>query len=167
MSRDQYFWNFFFTLLFAILLAAALSYFSDRGAVPTAISLFDATLIALATFRLTRLIVYDRIFAFFRDFFLDRVREKQKDGGVTVSYREPTSGVRRTIRDLLACPWCTGAWAALILVFSYYASPYAWFVIFILAIAGLGSLFQVLANLLGWTAEYRKLEAKDKGGIRQ
>ncbi len=52
-------------------------------------------------------------------------------------------------------------WASLIVVFSYFTFSFAWYVIFFLAVAALGSFFQVLSNMVGWRAETLKLKAQE------
>jgi hypothetical protein len=47
-------------------------------------------------------------------------------------------------------------------VFAYFIFPWAWSVIFFLAIAGAGSLLQVIANGVGWRAEILKMEAQEQ-----
>lgn len=118
---------------------------SVRGGYLTAVPPFDALLMALASFRITRLVVYDKISGWFRDLFKDAPR-----------------GIMRTIHDLLACPWCIGFWSTLVIVVSYFIFSWAWSVILFLAIAGLGSLIQLYANQIGWRAEYLKLKVKEK-----
>jgi hypothetical protein len=118
------------------------------------ISVFDLTLISLATFRLTRLFVYDHITTFLRDFFSDK--RITADGSST--FEKPQAGVRRTLADLFGCPWCFGTWAALIVTFFYFLTPYAWFPIAVLAVAGIGSLIQLVANLIGHSAELKKAQ---------
>jgi energy-converting hydrogenase Eha subunit G len=66
--------------------------------------------------------------------------------------------VRRTLADLFGCPWCFGTWAALVVVFFYFLTPYAWFAIAVLAVAGIGSLIQLAANLIGHSAELKKAQ---------
>jgi hypothetical protein len=73
-----------------------------------------------------------------------------------------TSGLGHTIHDLLGCPWCIGFWSALVLVVAYFTQPWAWTVIFFLAVAGVGSLVQLYANQVGWRAENLKLKVKEK-----
>lgn len=122
-------------------LAAAVAYlYRLHGGYPSSVPLFDAALMAFATFRVTRLIVYDKISQWFRNLF---------------AY---DNNFFATIRDLLACPWCIGIWAALAVAFCYFAFSWAWFVIFFLALAGMGSLLQVIANAVGWKAESLKHE---------
>jgi hypothetical protein len=69
------------------------------------------------------------------------------------------------MHDLLGCPWCVGLWSGLIVAFFYFMYPWAWFIVLFLAISGLGSLFQLFANLIGWRAELYKLKAKEKEAV--
>lgn len=146
-SDGQDFWNFIFSVFFIIVLAAALWLMkSVRGGYLTSVPPFDALLMALASFRITRLVVYDKISRWFRDLF----------------ETESKSGIMLTIHDLLNCPWCIGFWSALIIVVAYFVFDWAWSVIFFLAVAGVGSLIQLYANQIGWRAENLKLDAKEK-----
>ena len=74
----------------------------------------------------------------------------------------PTHGFTGTVHDLLGCPWCIGFWSALVISFLYFMYPWAWFVIFFLALAGAGSLLQLLSNMFGWQAENLKQEVHAK-----
>ncbi len=125
------------------------------GRLPDSISLFDLALVSLAAFRLTRLFVYDKITQFVRDWFL--VKRVEKADGELLIIRSPhRSGPLRTISELLGCPWCFGVWAALVVLFFYALTPLAWFPILLLAVAGVGSFLQILANMIGWRAERLK-----------
>jgi hypothetical protein len=133
-------WNFIFSLFFVLVLAAAVMEMKEvRGGFLVSVSPFDAVMMTFATFRVTRLVVYDRITLWFRELFVDR-----KSAFMTV------------VADLLQCPWCIGIWAALAVVFFYFIFSWAWSVIFFLALAGAGSLLQVIANAIGWRAEHLK-----------
>lgn len=119
-----------------------------RGGNPQYISVWDATIMALATFRLTRLVVYDAITRWVRDFFED-AKEFTFMG---------------TVKTLINCPWCVGLWFALVVATAYFTSPFLWFFIFVLALAGVASFVQLTANLVGWSAEHRKRKVVgDKG----
>jgi hypothetical protein len=133
-------WNFLFSVFFVLVLAAAVWEMKEiRGGFLVSVSPFDAIMMMFATFRITRLVVYDRITLWFREFFTDR-----KSAFMTV------------VADLLQCPWCIGIWAALAVVFFYFVYVWAWSVIFFLALAGAGSLLQVISNAVGWRAEQLK-----------
>jgi hypothetical protein len=137
-------WNTILSLFFAALVIAA-----DYWLFKTGRMFYDVpVLIALATFRLVRLFTYDHITKFIRDWF---------------SGSKETS-LAGTLGALLNCPWCTGLWFSFLVVFSYFATPFAWPIILILALAGLASFFVMLSNWIGWMAEGRKHEVRSKFG---
>ena len=151
---DQYFWNFVFSVFFLILIVlGAIILETESRILLTELSVVDYTLITLATWRLVRLFVYDAVTKFFREQFWDVVK-------VGRGYRleKPKSGPRRTIADLLSCPWCFGVWAAALVVFFYLITPYAVFPIILLAISAVASFLQVFSNLVGHKAEQIKKE---------
>lgn len=147
-KSDQNFWNITFTLLFLVLCINAGVILFVLGIVPTYIVPFDFLLLSLATFRLTRLVVYDKIMEWARDLFL----VVRVENGEYVRTK-PSMGPRRTIADLMSCPWCIGIWFALFTTFFYFLTPLAWYPILFLAVGGVASLFQVTANIIGWSAE--------------
>lgn len=140
-----HFWNFFFSLFFAALVLLGTWYLAANRLVFYDVPFRDLILIALAVFRLVRLLSYDVITAFVRDWF--------------IGARQDSLG--HTLGALVNCPWCTGLWFSFLVVFFYFATPlFAWPIIIILALAALASLFQIAANLVGWSAELKKLETK-------
>lgn len=161
-KEDQNFWNFLFSVFFIIVLVAAVyEMYELRGGYLVSVPWFDAVMMSFAAFRITRLVVYDKIARWFRELFASR-REFQRDGVAYVEIRPHPTGVRNTVYDLLNCPWCIGVWSALVVVFCYFVFPWAWSIIFFLAVAGAGSLIQVAANGIGWRAESLKLEARER-----
>lgn len=149
-------WNFLLTGFFLALFVGAVYILYLLNRVPESITFFETLIITLAVFRLTRLLVYDSVFRFFRDFFVDKGIQKDADGNEIVVRRIYKDGIRRTISDLLSCPWCIGMWLSLLVAFLYFVSPYMWFPIFVLAVAGFSSLIQISINLVGWRAEQLK-----------
>lgn len=160
---DQNFWNFILASLSVVLLAVEIWLIAYFGYLPLSIGVFDVILIILATFRLTRLFVYDTVAQFIRDWFLEKT-EKEENGQVMVVRAKPAGGVKRALADLMSCPWCFGLQAAILVVFFYFLTPVAWIIILMLAIAGVSTLFQLLANLIGWHAEHRKNLVKMQEG---
>jgi hypothetical protein len=151
---DQYFWNFVFTGFFAALVVMGAIILETESYRPLSeFEVFDFVLLSLATFRLIRLFVYDAITKFFREQFYDANKI-----GKNVVLEKPAKGPRRTIADLLSCPWCFGVWAAAMLTFFYALTPYAYFVILFLAIGAVATFLQLLANMIGWRAEQLKNE---------
>jgi len=149
-------WSFLLSTLFTVLLAASLYYLFQRGT-DFSLTVFEFVILTLAVFRLTRLLVYDSIALFIRDLFLDKTRKWDDKIRLYIVVREkPKKGVRRKISELLACPWCTGVWVTLPVVFFHYFHSLSFYVFLILAVAGLSTFVQLTANLTGWNAESKK-----------
>lgn len=158
MHNDQHIWNFALTMFFIGLVGMSMGILARFSALPTTITFFDAVLIILAAFRLVRLVTYDKVMQWFRDLF---VRSEVRDGdmGERIVVRQAyPSGPLRAMSELLSCPWCFGVWSAFTVAFFYFLSPIAWYPIFALAAAGVASFITLLANLIGWYAEHKKLE---------
>lgn len=153
---DQYFWNIVFTLFFLCLVFMAMVILeSESYKTLETITVLDLALITLASFRLIRLMVYDKITAFFREQFYDVLEQKGK-----ILLVKPATGPRRTLADLLTCPWCIGVWATATVSFFYLLTPMAFFPILFLALSALATFFQLLSNLVGWKAEQLKNEVE-------
>ena len=132
VRKNQDFWNFSFTVLFLLLAASAVVFFKTQNIIPKQIAPFTFFIISLATFRLIRLFVYDSVTSYIRDYLA-----------------KFEHGPRKTLSNLISCPWCTGVWMALLIGFFYFATPFSWFPIFILALAGAGSFIQITINRIG------------------
>ena len=156
-------WNIFFSLLFASFLFSSLAVVAARyGGFPRFVPLLDIVLMVLATQRLTRLLVYDKITRWLRELFVYKRELYAEDGARWVELIPYGRGMRHTVHDLLDCPWCIGIWAALVVVFSYFIFPWAWYVIFMLAVSSAASFLQLTINAIGWRAEDLKLETKER-----
>jgi hypothetical protein len=161
---DQNFWNIVFSVFFLIVAVLMIrSLYTSNGTLPNSIPLFDLGLIILATFRLTRLFVYDKITHFIRDMF-QHVEEIYTQEGITYYAKTArTGGPLRTAYELLICPWCFSIWAGLFVVYAYFLNKdIFWLPILILAISGVATAIQVFVNMIGWIAENKKIEANEK-----
>jgi Protein of unknown function (DUF1360) len=153
---DQYFWNFVFSIFFLALVAmAAIILESESRIRLNELVLADYVLITLASWRLTRLFVYDAITKFFREQFWDL-----KKVGKGFALEKPKIGPRRTLADLLSCPWCFGVWATAMVTFLYLISSYMVYPVLILALSGVATFLQLLSNLVGHKAEQLKQEVE-------
>jgi len=132
-KRDQYFWHFVYSVVFVALVALSLLYLKTHDRLPRKIPTFDFILLGLATFRLIRLFTYDLITNFIRAHF-----------------KQYKNGPGRVAWHLLDCPWCSGVWMAFAVTFFYFATPFAWYPILILAIAGVGSFVQITIYKIGY-----------------
>jgi hypothetical protein len=157
---DQYFWNIVFTIFFlGFVFMGNVILESESYRTFDALNVYDYLIMILAAFRLTRLVVYDKITAFFREQFYDVVESR---AGYTLE--KPSHGPRRTLADLLSCPWCFGVWAGATVSFFYLLTPYAFYPILILAISAPATLMQLTANMIGWKAEQLKRDVEEGEG---
>lgn len=139
-----HFWHAFLSAFYVIVAITAFAWLAAFERLGTWIPLSDFVLMTLAIFRLVRLFTYDNIMAFVRDSFAGT---------------DPLS-LRGSLGTLINCPWCTGLWFSLVVVFFYFLTPAAWYGILILALAAVASFLQLLSNLIGWSAEAKKREAQ-------
>lgn len=154
---DQYLWNIVFMLFFMTLLAMGIIILDTEGRMSYAdITMFDVVLISLASFRMIRLFVYDAMTKFFREQFYDA--KVTKAGKVTLY--KPLKGPRRTLCDLMNCPWCFGVWASAIVIFFYLLTPLAFFPVLLLAISAIATWLQLFTNMIGWKAEQLRSEVE-------
>ncbi len=160
---NQNLWNLFFFILYPVIVLVFLRVASSRGIDVTNIQFTDFLLFVFATFRLIRLFVYDKVSQWLRDLFLDKeFMQGDNDEGVFF-LKKPRLGVRRTISDILDCPWCVAPWVALTLFAGFAFFPgVTWFFMVILTVSGLASFTQVTSNMVGWRAEYYKKEVNER-----
>jgi hypothetical protein len=138
ISRMKFhFWHTFLSLFFAGLVVLGLAWLDSEGRLAAFIPLSDFFLMALATFRLIHLFTYDNITAFIREWFV---------GFEATSFAG-------TLGHLVNCPWCTGLWFSFIVVFAYFGTPYAWYLILILALSSLATFLQILTSRIGGGSE--------------
>ena len=82
--------------------------------------------LGLAVFRLTRLIVFDKIMEPFRRPFFTEIEEKDEQGKVEIYLIPKEKGIRSWIGELLSCYWCTGFWVSLCLTSPLYDPFNGW-----------------------------------------
>jgi hypothetical protein len=144
-NHRQKSWNFLATL-FYIACFIALGYALKKSGIgPDDIKFRDMALMTLATYRLTRLLVFDAIFKLFRDFVKSRAN-------YLVFY---------VIREIITCPWCAGVWAAIIIIAIYYFVPFGQILIILFAISGVASFIVILVNCFGLTTEEKQHRVKE------
>lgn len=107
------------------------------------IDFLTVILLAMASFRLTRLMVYDKITEFVRRPFFDELEETNEEGEQVIYLIPKKEGLRHFFGELLSCYWCSGVWASALLVIFYclfemVAVP----IIVILAVAGIASMVE-------------------------
>jgi hypothetical protein len=144
LSSRQKFWNFMATIIYIVLFVLLGYALKQKGVKIEQLRIWEVLLLALASYRLTRILVFDKIFKFFRDFF----RSKSQ---LQVFY---------VVKEILGCPWCAGIWVALVNVAIYFLVPYGNLFIYLLAIAGVASFFVILVNYFGLSVEEKQHAVK-------
>lgn len=146
VPKDQGVWNAVASIGFLVVFVFAFISLTDTLGMSWLYTLgtFDVAIISLATFRLIRLVTFDKIFAFVRNWFMDETAS---------GWVKPAKGVRRLIAELIECIWCTGLWAALLATVLYLSSPMGYFFVLILAVAALGSFFQNVSKTVAAISE--------------
>jgi hypothetical protein len=93
----------------------------------------DFIILTLASYRLIRIVVFEKIFKYARDFI------KSNNKYYFFS----------TLQFIVTCPWCAGVWLVLIMIVFFYLIPYGDLLAYALAIAGVASFIVNTINLIG------------------
>ncbi|WP_010098667.1 DUF1360 domain-containing protein [Ornithinibacillus scapharcae] len=108
---------------------------------------FELIVLILASFRLTRLVVFDKITSFIRKPFHHEVVETDSNGEMFTYIEIKGSGLQYWIGELLSCYWCTGIWCVAILLALQYVWPAGGEVIItLLAIAGAAGIIEAITQ---------------------
>lgn len=98
--------------------------------------------LGFAIFRLTHLIVFDKITEFIRSPFFDEVVEEE-NGGEEIYLIPKTEGLKGFVGNLLSCYWCTGIWVSVFLYGGYLWIPFIFGpFITLLAVAGVAAVIE-------------------------
>jgi len=146
-ERKHQAWNFWsvFVFLSAVVLVGYL--LRKKGVDLEEMTFKQALLIILASFRMTRIIVFEKIFKHFRDAL------KKRENLYVIG----------TIHAMITCPWCAGVWTTLIIIVFYFLVPFGILLVYVLALAGLASMLILVSNLLHMYTERRqRIHQKEK-----
>jgi len=139
-------WNFWAAMFFLVCMIGLGFVFKCKGITTEDFTLGNMTLMILATYRLTRILVFDKIFKLFRDFFRARQR-------LYLFF---------VIKEIITCPWCAGVWVALSIIAFYFLVPFGQLFIILLAISGVASFIVILVNYVGLSTEEKQFDMKEK-----
>lgn len=113
------------------------------------LDVFEFIILFLASFRLTRLMVYDKITSVLRSPFHEVIEEVLSDGSTQEFLHIKGKGLRLWIGELLSCHWCMGIWCTCLLYFGYVFWPLGFEPInYVLAIAGCASILETIVEKL-------------------
>ncbi len=118
-------------IAFVLLAAACVWLIRAYGAFePSALTFLDLALLGFACLRLIHLVTFDKI--------LEPLRRRLQSG-------DRMAGL---LAGFVACIWCTGMWAAMIATTLHFLVPWGRFAIWVLAVAGFGTLLQVVSRAI-------------------
>jgi hypothetical protein len=144
-NEQQKSWSFLATVFYVVCLVGLGYGLQSFGVTKEDFGIGNIALMSVATYRLTRILVFDKIFKLFRDFL--KSREK-----LHVFY---------VIREIITCPWCAGVWVALIIVALYFLVPFGDIFIILLTISGIASFLVVSINFIGLSTEEKQHKVKE------
>ncbi len=121
---------------------------------------FDLALLALSTYRASRMVAYDKIASTYREPFTSTVPDESGAGETTVP---EGSGVRAALGELITCPVCNGTWIAAAFVYGLRVAPKpARILLAIMSTAGANELLDAAGEALQWTGQARRIECSDR-----
>ena len=148
-ERKHQAWNFWSVFVFLCAIAIVGFFLDKKGIDIRDLSLKEAVLVILASYRMTRILVFEKIFKYLRD----------------VLNRRKGLYVVGTLSSIITCPWCMGVWVTLFIIVFYFLVPYGALLVYVLALAGLASLVILFSNLMHmWTEGKQRIHQKNKTG---
>lgn len=146
-ERKHQAWNFWSAFAF-FGLVALMGFLLERKDVDIReITLKEAVVIILASYSMTRILVFEKIFKYLRDVL------KRREDYYLIG----------TLSSIITCPWCLGVWVTLFIIVFYYLVPYGDLLVYVLALAGIASLVILFSNLLHmWTEGKQRIHQKSK-----
>ncbi|WP_036696755.1 DUF1360 domain-containing protein [Paenibacillus taiwanensis] len=110
----------------------------------TELSWLQFVILAFASFRLTHLLVYDDISIPLRRHFIEPSAQRDEQGHISKVLEPRGTGIRRFIGLIMLCHWCTGIWSTLLLTALVLFVPGAWWLLIILAAAGVAAIIETI-----------------------
>lgn len=123
--------DFISSIVFIVAFLISMYLFNLQKLTISHISVSDILLIIIGTYRVTRMVVYEKIFSLFRLPF------KKRAG----------AGLHSSINNLLTCPWCASVWVSLFVFDIYYLVPYGRFFVYLMAISAIAAPLVFLGNM--------------------
>jgi hypothetical protein len=118
---------------------------------------FDLVLLSLSTYRLGRLVSYDKVFEPIRSVVTETTLDETGAGNTV----EPKGrGAQRSLGEMISCPICSGTWIAAGLVYGLQILPnptrlFLW----MSSTIGAAELFNALTEALSWFGQASRKEA--------
>lgn len=121
---------------------------------------FDLLLLSLATYRLGRMVAYDKVADPIRQPFAKTVPDETGAGETTMPKGR---GVKQAIGELITCPICSGTWIAAGLVYGLNLLPNPTRVfVAIMGTTGFVEILNALTEALSWLGQAERKASGDK-----
>ena len=139
-ERKHQAWNFWSAFFFFGMVVLVGYLLEKKGVDIEEITLKEAIVVILASYRMTRILVFEKIFIYFRD----------------VLKRREDIYILGTLSSIITCPWCAGVWVTLVIIVFYYLIPYGVLLAYVLALAGLASIVILYSNMMHMRTERKQ-----------
>jgi len=140
-ERKHQAWNFWSAFAFFGLVVLVGYLLEKKGINIEEITLKESIVIILASYRMTRILVFEKIFKYFRD-----VLKKREDLYLI-----------GTLYSIITCPWCAGVWVTMTIIVFYYLVPYGNLLAYVLALAGIASIVILYSNMIHMRTERKQM----------
>jgi hypothetical protein len=118
------------------------------------LSAMDLALLGLATYRLGRLIAYDRVMEPFRQFVTETVPDST---GAGESVDPKGEGFQQAMGQLVCCPICAGTWVAALLTYLFFIFPGPTRVFLIMtSVIAIAEILGAVTEALSWAGQYAR-----------
>ncbi|MGE5601756.1 MAG: DUF1360 domain-containing protein [Nitrososphaerales archaeon] len=126
---------------------------------PEQIDLKDWGLLTLATFRLSRMVAYDKVMQTYRSPVVEVVPHDSGAGETTQAKPEAT-GIKRALGELISCPICNGTWISAGLVYGLCLAPnYTRTLINVMSVVGAVEIMNAGFEAVQWKGELARHQA--------
>ncbi len=118
---------------------------------------FDLALLGLSTYRIGRLVAYERVSEPLRQPFTQVIQDESGAGDTVVAGGR---GFRWVLGELLSCPICIGTWAAAGLVYSLHLAPRPTRVLLaVMSSTGVAQVLNESTEALSWSGRAARHQA--------
>jgi len=129
---------------------------------PDQIGVKDWGLLALATFRLSRMVAYDKVMETYRAPVVETVPH-DSGAGMTTQARSDATGFRKALGEMISCPVCNGTWISAALVYGMCIAPnLTRTLITIMAAVGASEVLQAVFEKVQWEGELARHQAGEQ-----
>ena len=149
-ERKHQAWNFWSAFVFFGMVVLVGFLLKKKEIDIKEMSLKDAVVVILASYRMTRILVFEKIFKYFRD----------------VLKKRENLYVLGTLSSIITCPWCAGVWVTMVIIVFYYLVPFGDLLVYVLALAGIASIVILYSNMLHMKTELKqRIHQKQKNSL--